>query len=175
MSEDGIIYNNELIDFIKASVEFTELAEKCRSLSQEKFIDQSLEILTRLYLKTLSLPETDESSDESVEKFIPEERWIYIHNLVAGTLQDNDEIVDLQDSSVERSIDYIKVSLSELYADIYQDIGDMVYAYKLLDEQIIKTSLYECKQNFQSYWGIRLLTVIINLHRIKYFSSDSDL
>lgn len=175
MSDDGIIYNNELIEFIKASVEFTELSEKCRNFSANEFIDQSLEVLTKLYSKYLALPKIDESPDELIEKFVTEERWLYIHNLVAGVLQDKDEIVELQDSSIERSIDYIKVSLSELYADIYQDLGDMVYAYKLLDEQIIKTALYDCQQNFQSYWGIRLLTIIINLHRIKYLSSDSDL
>ncbi len=175
MSDGGIIYDNELIDFIKSSVEFTELVEKSRTNTTEEFIDKSLRILTNLYLKMLFLPEITESPAENVTKFVSEERWIYIHDMIAGVLQDKDELVDVQDLSVDRSIDYLKVSLSELFADIYQDIGDVLYAYRLMDENIIKAALYDCKQNFEAYWGVRLLTILGNLHRIKYFSNDSEL
>ncbi len=172
MENNNIIYNKNIVEFITVSSEFVAFLEKSRNISRNDFIDKSIKILPLLYLKAILLPDIEPTENDEIEKFIDENNWTFIQNSVAYILADMDEYVEIQDNNIDRSIDFLNISLSELYADIYQDIGNLLGAYKLFDENIITSALYECKNNFQFYWGIRTIVLLENLHKIKFFKNE---
>lgn len=172
-SEQDYIFNEiELIEFIKECNNYVEMVEKAGTYSQKDFIFESLKSLSLLYSKFLLLPDYQYSQTDIHERFISEDKWIVVNGNVAQTLAEKDELVELQDAYVDRSIDYIKVSLSELYADIYQDIGNILFNYKLMEEESFKSAFAECKDNFEKFWGVRVVKTIENLHRLLYNSNE---
>lgn len=174
MENNSLIYNKNIVEFITVAKEFTGLLERCKELTRDELIDSSLKILPLLYLKSEMLPHIEDSEYPESEIFVDENQYTLIQNSVAHSLEDKDDYVEIQDMSINRSIDYLNVSLSELYADIYQDLGDIIGSFRLLDENIILGALNTCKQNFENYWGIRVIILMENLHKIKYSIKEDD-
>lgn len=166
MTGEELIYNKNVIEFITVAKEYAGLVEKSRSIPREKFMQAGLRLIPLLYLKTIMLPDIEEPDFYYTEKFVDENSWTHVQNSVAVCLADFDEYVEVQDDNISRSVDYLNMSLSEIYADVYQDIGDVLGAYQLLDDDIFTPALYLCKSNFSAFWGTRLLTLLSHLHRI---------
>ncbi len=173
MEDNNIVYDKNIVEFIAVCNEFAGFLEKSRSIPRNDFINTSLKILPLLYLKAGLLPNVELPENIDIEKFVDENRWTFIQNSVAYILADMDEYVEVQDMSIDRSLDYLNISLSELFADIYQDIGDLICSFKLFDDNITAAAVYECKNNFESYWGIRLIILLENLHKIKFLKSEN--
>ncbi|MPN10385.1 hypothetical protein SDC9_157680 [bioreactor metagenome] len=68
----------------------------------------------------------------------------------------------------------ISAFVSENIADIYQDVRNFVsvYQYGLTDQ--MNDALLVCKQNFQAYWGQKLINVLRPLHAIFYNGDEND-
>lgn len=175
METDSIIYNKSIIEFVTVAKEFMGLLEKGRDMQRDDFIANGLKILPLLYLKTDLLPKIEEPENTNIERFVDENQYAFVQNSVAIILEDDDQYIEVQDMSVDRSLDFLNVSISELFADIYQDLGDVIGAYRLLDENLILPSLYICKKNFESFWGIRIIILMENLHKIKYFEDENSI
>jgi hypothetical protein len=62
--------------------------------------------------------------------------------------------------------------LSEIYADLYQEMGDLVGAYRIANDDVMLAALACCRSNFPDYWGVRLLSLLKALHEIKYRRDD---
>ncbi|NLA23717.1 MAG: DUF5063 domain-containing protein, partial [Bacteroidales bacterium] len=80
--------------------------------------------------------------------------------------------VPLRDASIVSSQDYINISLSELLADVYQDIANFVEAYRIGENNLMLQASYYCIENFASYWGIRVLSLLDHFHRLKFTDSN---
>jgi len=168
MTDFSIIYQKEALEFVTVAKEYLALMEAAKSMTPTEFIKDSIKVLPLLYFKGTSLPEIPDYQEEYVEKFVDEPTWSYIQQAAAAKLGENDEYVQIQDVSVVNSMDYLNVGLSELFADIYQEMGDVIGAYRLAQDETMQAALFFCKENFASYWGIRILVLLQNLHQIKY-------
>lgn len=167
------IYSKENIEFVAAAKEYLVLLENSKKLNKKDFVDSSLKILTMLYLKGLSLKKANYLEDESIQKFVTETHWSYFQNIVSEILDDEDQIIQIQDINIISDSDYFNIPLSELFADIYQEMGDLIGSYRLENEEVMTAALSVCAENFYSYWGIRVLELVKYLHIIKSkFSSD---
>jgi len=164
----SILYQKEAIEFVTVAKEYLSLMEAAKDMNSEEFIDKSIKILPLLYLKGSLLPKIEDYDENYVEKFVDEPNWVFIQQATAAKLGENDEYVQIQDVSVVNSMDYLNVGLSELFADIYQEMGDLIGAYRLAQEETMQAALFFCKDNFESYWGIRTIVLLNNLHQIKY-------
>lgn len=162
------IYSKEAIEFATVAKEFVGFMEGVKNLSREQFINTSVKILPLLYLKGTLLLKIDNYDDDFLEKFISESSWSHIQQISATKLGDDDEYIQIQDSSIVNSDDYLNVGLSELFADLYQETGDLISAYKTENDQIILAALHYCQQNFETYWGIRALCLLKRLHELYY-------
>lgn len=168
MIDVSIIYQKEALEFVTVAKEYMALLEAAKNMNSKDFIDDSIKILPLLYFKGTSLPEISDYTEEFIEKFIDEPTWSYIQQAVAAKLGEDDEYVQIQDVSVVNSMDYLNVGLSELFADIYQEMGDVIGAYRLAQDETMQAALFFCKENFAAYWGIRILVLLQNIHQIKY-------
>ena len=57
-------------------------------------------------------------------------------------------------------------------ADLYQAVKDCISAYRTENEDTMRAALTECREEFASYWGSKLLNALAALHRIYYNTSD---
>lgn len=175
MDTNNQIYSKASIEFATVAKEFLVTLESAKEMTSEEFIDKSIKIIPLLYLRGTLLPESIEFDDEFTEKFINENTWSYIQQIAAAKLEDNDEYVQIQDASVQNSMDFLNVALSELFADLYQETGDFIGAFRTGVDKTMEAALYYCQHNFKSYWGIRALVLLKNLHKIKYTQYNEDI
>ncbi len=172
MYNTELIYTKETIEFAVVAKEFLSFLESSQASSKDEFIDTSLKILPLLYLKALQLPKVEDFDDDFSEKFVDEATWSYIQQITSAKLGEDDQYVQVQDATVMNSLDSLNVGLSELYADLYQDIGDFIGAFRLGIDDTMLAALFYCQENFKTYWGIRNLILLKNLHEIKFKTED---
>lgn len=176
MSEniDNIVYTRNVIEFVTVANEYCAFVENADTFEKVDFISRSQKILSLVYLKASLLPEVETLLDENLEKYVAEHDWAHIQEQVRGGLGTHDLFVDINDSVDSLVDEFVNVCLSEIFADIYQDLKDFLTAYRIGHEDIMNDALWECKQNFEHYWGVRLLAVIRALHVILYSEEELD-
>lgn len=172
MNNFSILYQKESIEFATVTKEYLAFMEAAKDMTTKEFIDTSLKLLPLVYLKAACLPQIEDYNEDYVEKFVDEHLWSYIQQTAAAKLGEDDEYVEIQDVSVVNNVDFLNVGLSELYADLYQELGDFIGAYRLAQEETMLAALFLCNQNFTTYWGIRLLVLLENIHKIKFYNNQ---
>jgi hypothetical protein len=162
------LYEKEAIEFVTVAKEYLSFMEMAKDISKDNFIDKSLKILPLLYLKGMLIPKINNIIEDFLEKFVEEVTWSYIQQVASAKLGSDDEYVQLQDVSVLNSLDSINIGMSEIYADLYQEMGDLIGAYRTGNDESMLAALFYCKENFETYWGIRLLLLLKALHIVKF-------
>ncbi|MBO7571140.1 MAG: DUF5063 domain-containing protein [Bacteroidales bacterium] len=172
MDEYNQVYQREAIELVAVAKEYVAFLEKSQEYSKDEFVEQSLKILPLLYLKGVMLPEIEDYDDSFSEKFVDEATWSYIQQSAASRLDEDDDYIQVQDATMMSSMDSMSVGLSEIYADLYQEMADLVGAYRLANDGVMLAALACCRNNFPDYWGVRLLALLKGLHEIKYRRDD---
>jgi len=154
MSDKQILHKN-IAEFITVSAEFCAFINKCEKFLRIDFIDKSIKILTLLYLKASMIDVVEDEHNE-------------IHALVAEKIGSHEAYFDIVDSVGYDSNESVNVSITECYADIYQDIMNFVMLYRDFDDDERVVAVADCIANFKTFWGTRALRLISELHLIKY-------
>ncbi len=166
------VYTKNVIEFITIAKEYCAFVEDTGKLSAKLFLEKSQMLLPLLYLKTSMLSKFETVSKESNEKFVSEEDWNYIKNKIAGLLGEIDVFVQVIEPISQFEGDSINVSLSEIFADIYQDLRDTIAIFVIGNEDMMNDALWECKLNFEQYWGQRTIVALSTIHNINYGAKD---
>lgn len=124
-------------------------------------------LLALIYLKALSvdIPDFDPHMDDEyeVDEYVNEFSYnnvrVTAHNLLGRDDEYEGAASDLCDTEPTLC------SISENVADLYQSIGNFVYASKEGDEDLMVEALRQCMADFRFYWGARLLSALTALHR----------
>lgn len=171
---DNIVYSSTVIDFVTVAVRFCALLENEETVPREKWIDEMLKILPLMYIKASLLPQTVEINDESPETFVKEEDYVRVAAIVSSIMGKEDVYLDVFIEDMKYSERPISAFVSENIADIYQDVRNFVsiYQYGLTDQ--MNDALLVCKQNFQTYWGQKLINALRPLHAILYNGDEND-
>lgn len=171
---DNIVYSSTVIDFVTVAVEFCAFLEKEEIVSREKWIDKMLKLLPLMYIKASLLPQTVEINDESPGTFVKEEDYTRVSTTVSSVMGEEDVYLDVFVEDMKYSERPVSAFVSENIADIYQDVRNFVsiYQYGLTDQ--MNDALFVCKQNFQGYWGQKLINVLRPLHSVLYPSEEKD-
>jgi len=162
--------DTKILDFITVSAEYCAFLEQTNSFNQKEFISKSQKILCLLYLKT-SLLEPNSDIEGFSEQYVTEEDYNYVESHVAQKLSDFNTFLEIQEPDTYESGETVSVSVSECFADIYQDIRDCIERYKNGNEEAQDNAIFECILNFKTFWGSRALAVISELHNILYSTS----
>ncbi len=171
---DNIVYSPTVIDFVTVAVEFCAFLENGEAVSRERWIDKILKLLPLMYIKASLLPKTVEINDESPETFVKEEDYARVSATVSSIMGEEDVYLDVFVEDMKYSERPVSAFVSENIADIYQDVRNFVsvYQYGLTDQ--MNDALFVCQQNFQSYWGQKLINVLRPLHSVLYHSEGKD-
>lgn len=171
---DQIVYSKEVIDFVSIAHSYCEWAEGAAEMDRRRLLKEALGILSNLYYKATSLPEIDPVLEEQAEHLVTEEDWDFIYQTILGILGRHDAYQEVFDPNIQYSETPVGASLAENFADIYQDIKNFVSLYQIGTNEIMHDALWECKQNFEQYWGQKLVNALRAMHQLLFNTPDLD-
>jgi len=165
MDENFQIYAEPVLEFIKSAQSFCDLVTHTSAIKRSELAVKLQELLPLLYLNALKLPELKPFFSEGNEKFVTEEEYNTLHHTLFGKLGYLDDYLNVEDHG-ESDDGIVVCSLSENLADIYQDLRDFLKLYQLGTDEIMNDAIWECRMNFNQYWGRKLLGVLKVLHQV---------
>ncbi len=166
--EESLIYEKNTLEFVTIAAEYCAFIERVDEYSLSDFLNKSQKILVALYLKASLLPDIEPLEEGYNERFVTEADWMFISEKVQEKLGKFEQFIDVSASVLVAENDSENISLSEAYADLYQELMDFISLYRIGNEEIMNDALWECQQNFQHYWGIKLLAAQQAIHQILY-------
>lgn len=166
--EMHIVFSRNVVEFVTVANEYTKFLENANQLSKKEFILKLHMLGAFLYQKASMLPHVEPETDMAVEKYVSEEDYNGIKAIAELKLGTHEEFIDVYEPIRKESKDAIQVSLAECFADVYQDLKDFVFSYRQGLTEIMNDALYECRINFEQFWGQRLLAALGALHNLVY-------
>ena len=165
---DQTVYSEDVIAFTATSNAFCAALESVNDVDRKQFLAEMQKILPELYLKVLQLPELENIFEEGNEKFVTIDDWNSIHDSILLKLAHFDDYLEVFDKKMEESEEPISRSISEDLTDIYQDIKDFLMLYRIGTNELMNDAIWECRQNFETYWGQKLVNVLRAVHNLVY-------
>lgn len=161
-----LVYSGEVLEFVQQCKSFTDIMEEEITGDRSEFIIRLLKILPAIYSGMMSIPPNEPVFDAENEKAVTEEDWSKVYQKVAVIMSSQNEYLDLPDDDEFDQMDVISRELSEDLADTYQDLKDFIEVFKIGTEEVMNDVLWDCRVNFENYWGEKLLRASLNLHKI---------
>lgn len=162
------VYSHNVIEFVAIANEYCKYAEHANELKGDEILRIMQRILPLLYLKASLLPSLEPFFEEGNEKFVTEADWNRVHDTIGRILGSADDFSAEMGEKLDDTGIPMPVSLSENFADIYQDLKDFILLYQTGTEEIMNDAVWECKMNFETIWGEKLLNVVRAAHRFLY-------
>lgn len=177
------LYTVEVLQWASVAMEYCKNIENCKSIPLSEWIDRMLGVLPLLYLKGKQLEEyqTDTCIEGDDEGFdfedetdvilpivITEETYEYIRTILENYIGAYDLFLDTQNAQITQSDILISVHLSELLADVYQPLGDLLGIIRERNEEALPYAIKRCRRLWAEYWGENCITLLRALHQMRF-------
>lgn len=166
------VYSHNVVEFVAVANEYCKYAEHASEIKGDEMLRIMQRILPLLYLKASLLPPFEPVFEDGNEKFVTEADWSSIHDAMLRIMGSADDFSAEMGEKLDDSGIPVPVSLSENMADIYQDLKDFILLYQTGTEEIMNDAIWECKMNFETIWGEKLLNVVRAAHRFLYSGKE---
>ncbi|MGL5272424.1 MAG: DUF5063 domain-containing protein, partial [Phocaeicola sp.] len=127
-----------------------------------------------LYVKATLVPACERIGFFDPEQVVTEEEYEHVRLSIAHVLAEKDDYLEVFLPDMVYSDTPIKRNISEDLADIYQALKDFIGVFQLGLNETMHDSLVICKEQFEEYWGQRLVNTMRALHDVKYSQSLTD-
>jgi len=164
------VYSRHVVEFVAVANEFCKYAEHAGEIRGAELLTIFQRFLPLLYLKATFLPKLEPVFEDGNEKFVTEFDWYRIHDSFLKKLGSTDDYLKLPDEVQEKNEGPVPGSLSEDFADIYQDMKNFTLLYQTGTEEVMNDAIWECRMNFDDFWGKKLLNAMRAVH--VYLSSE---
>lgn len=174
--QSQVIFDKNVVEFVTVSAEYCAFIEQNEMADVQEYVSTLLKILPLVYLKALLLPDGERMGFEDPEIHVDEITYERIQLNIAKILGPDDDYLEVFVPDMAYSDQPIKQWISEGLADIYQDLKNFVFVFQLGLNETMNDALVICKENFEYYWGQRLVNTLRALHNVKYssYSEDAD-
>lgn len=166
------LYSRNVVDFVATANEFCKYAEHASEIKGEEMLRIMQRLLPFLYLKASLLPALESVFEEGNEKFVNESDWFRVHDAFREKLGTADEFPEVFDEKIIETDGHVISSLSENFADIYQDLKDFLLLYQTGTAEVMNDALWECKMNFENYWGQKLVNSLRAIHKFIFSGEE---
>ncbi len=166
------VYSRNVIEFVAVANEFCKYAEHASELKGDELLKILQRILPLMYLKASLLPQLEPFFEDGNEKFVTEADWIQIDDTLRekfGTANDFQEVFD---DKIKETEGLVISSISENMADIYQDTKDFLLLYQTGTNEIMNDAVWECRMNFENFWGQKLVNAMRAIHKFIYSGEE---
>lgn len=165
LNNDKYIYSQPVLDFVTVSTEYCKYIELCQTQKAADFCRVMRGLLPMLYLKMTVLGPVPEVAGWN-EKKVTEEDYDFVRSSVAGVLGEKDDFLDVFVEDFKYSEHPVLCTISENLADIYQQLRELVEAFREGYEEAMQVALYETADEFNMQWGQKLLNALRALHDV---------
>lgn len=172
MDIKSIVYSRNVVEFATVAREYCAFLENVKTHNRKSFISASQKLLPLLYYKTSILPETEPIFDEGNEKFVTEDFYFDVQNNLKQLLGPHDDFLEIYDPRADEGEGLYTASISEYLTDVWQDLKNFTMLYQVGKAEVMNDALWECRSNFQEYWGIRLANTIRAMHILLFTGID---
>ncbi len=166
------VYSRNVIEFVAVANEFCKYAEHASELKGDELLKILQRILPLMYLKSSLLPLLDPYFEDGNEKFVTESDWISIHDSLEEKFGTADDYLEVFDEKMNESEIPVLCSISENMADIYQDLKDFLLLYQTGTAEVMNDAVWECRMNFENFWGQKLVNSLRAIHRFIYSGEE---
>ena len=167
------VYSGHVVEFTAVANEFCKYAEHAGEMKGDEIMSIMQRLLPLLYLKASFLPVLEPVFDDGNEKFVTESDWYRVHDAIKSKLGSANDYLELQDETISGDEGPLPASIAEDLADIYQDLKNFILLYQTGTNEVMNDAVWECRMNFESYWGIKLVNSLRAVHR--FISSDQQI
>jgi len=159
------VYSRHIVEFVAVANEYCKYAEHAAELKGEELLKILQRLLPLLYLKASFLPEMNPVFEDGNEKFVTEQDWYKIHDAFKTKFGTADDYLEVFDERADEADGPVVSSLAENMADIYQDMKDFLLLYQTGTMEVMNDALWECRMNFENYWGQKLVNALRAIHK----------
>lgn len=157
------VYSKQVLELITVANEFCLFSQKVDQYSKEDIMTYYRRILPLLYLKGSLVKNVTPSNPELNERFVLEEDWEALFNMVRNKLYPNDHFWICADPHNEDT-EAEKASIAECIADCYQDMKDFIMLYQKNQLAAKENAVHELYLNFPGHWGPAITKALYALH-----------
>jgi len=166
------VYSRNVIEFVAVANEFCKYSEHASELKGDELLKILQRILPLMYLKASLLPQLDPIFEDGNEKFVTESDWLRIHDNLREKFGTADDYMEVFDDKMNDSDRPVLSSISENMSDIYQDIKDFLLLYQTGTSEVMNDAVWECRLNFESFWGQKLVNSMRAIHKFIYSGEE---
>jgi len=166
------VYSRNVVEFTAAAIEFCKYSEHAGEIKGDEMLKILQRILPYLYLKASLLPSLEPYFDDGNENFVTESDWTTIRDNLREKFGTADDYLEVIDGKQDVPEGIVVSSISENMADIYQDLKDFLLLYQTGTKEVMNDAVWECRQNFENYWGQKLVNSLRAIHRFIYSGDE---
>ncbi|HVN59411.1 MAG TPA: DUF5063 domain-containing protein [Bacteroidales bacterium] len=175
MKETGkLVYSVHVVEFTAMATEYCKYAEHASELKGSELLNIMQRFLPLLYHKAAMLPHTEPFFEDGNEKFVTEQDWNNIHEKFKTAFGSANDYLELLDDPASGDEGTIAAEIAEDLSDVYQDMKNFVLLYQTGTEEVMNDAIWECRLNFENYWGVRLLNSLRAIHRFLVSGKETD-
>jgi len=167
--DTSVIQSRQVMEMITVANEFCLFIEDIERFERNYVLQYLQRVLPLLYLKGTLLPAVEPNDETDNERYVIEETWEYIFNLVKKIFEKDNSYYfwnpELQEAT--------ETMVSENLADMYQDLKDFVFLFSKPSYYAKINSVFMCRELFISRWGKSVPTLLSHLHGIVFDGPDS--
>jgi hypothetical protein len=166
------VYSRNVVEFVAVANEFCKYAEHASEIKGDELLRILQRILPLMYLKASLLPALEPFFEDGNEKFVMESDWNRIHDSFRqqfGTADDYPEVFNEKSQEIDAPV---LSSISEDLTDIYQDLKNFLLLYQTGTKEVMNDAVWECRMNFENYWGQKLVNSLRAIHRFIYSGEE---
>lgn len=171
-SKTGPVYSRNVVEFVAVANEFCKYAERASEIKGDDLLKILQRILPLMYLKASLLPRLEPFFEDGNEKFVTEQDWIKVHDIFREKFGSADDYLEVFDEKIKDSEEPLTSSISENMTDIYQDVKDFLLLYQTGTDEVMNDAVWECRLNFETLWGQKLLNAMRAIHRFIYSGEE---
>jgi hypothetical protein len=171
-TNDDPVYSRNVVEFVAVANEFCKYTEHASRLKGDELLKILQRILPLMYLKASLLPELEPCFEDGNEKFVTESEWIRINETLKEKFGTADDYLEVFDDKLKETDEPVVSSISENMADIYQDVKDFLLLYQTGTGEVMNDAIWECRMNFESFWGQKLVNSMRAIHKFIYSGEE---
>jgi len=171
-SKTDPVFSRNVVEFVAAANEFCKYAEHAGEMKGDELLKILQRILPYLYIKASLLPSLEPYFEDGNEKFVNESDWFRIHDALREKFGTADDYLEVFDEKINESDGPVVSSISENMADIYQDLKDFLLLYQTGTQEVMNDAVWECRQNFENFWGQKLTNSLRAIHKFIYSGEE---
>ena len=174
-SNSDPVYSRSVIEFVAVANEFCKYTEHASELKGDELLKILQRILPLMYLKASLLPQLNPYFEDGNEKIVTESDYVRIHEILRQKFGTADDYLEVFDEKMNDSEGPVTSSISENISDIYQDMKDFLILYQTGTAEVMNDAVWECRLNFETFWGQKLVNSMRAIHKFIYSGEDIDI